>query len=160
MKLLTTVAALAVLLSASSAFAVDNKAYSGSTCKPSNSASPYNIFFPGFIQNTAAGTVNFDCPIIRDEVGGVTPFNVQVFVFDNSAALTLSCTARSIDPNGVIIGTFNANTGAPAFTGAATLSLTVNPTGAAVGNFYNLQCALPSGAQIRAYRVVENEQID
>jgi hypothetical protein len=87
----------AVILTSSSAWAVDGKVLPGASCEVSSSNLPYSIDARARLTNTAAGLSSFLCPVVRDSIGfGIA--DAKVWVIDQNPAANFFCTLNMQSP--------------------------------------------------------------
>ena len=155
-------AVCATLLPALSAgAAVDSKIYSGSTCKPGNSALGYILNSPGtnanYLQNYP-GRIGVMCPVVRDRVTTADPASVWVNIYDPSSADGLWCGFFASDSVGGTISYGSSTTG-NAFVGDQILSMST-PTGTNWWDSLTLVCNVDQNGKVYAYNVDESPQVD
>jgi hypothetical protein len=165
-KLFAVVTLLTLLWMPVLGLADDNKVYPGSACVPESSS----LYAEGgigtalgTIVNLTGETIAVNCPIIRDNTtntNGVRNVTVRVFIppqhFNLIQQGNTGCTVFSLDgfvdsaPGGVVTLAY-PNVGQLSLEFSGEHRVTVSfPLGQ-----YFLRCALPSGAAIVSYLVIE-----
>jgi hypothetical protein len=145
-----------VILTGSSALAIDGKILPGANCHVSSSNLTYSIDGRARLANTVAGLSTFVCPVVRDSIGfGIS--DAKVWVVDQSPAANFTCTLNMQSPLGG--AGFIAVTGS-AGAGAATQLLDFPALPSVADGYSFISCSAPGPSAgvlsyLASYRVDE-----
>jgi hypothetical protein len=147
-----------VVLTGSSAFAVDTKILPGASCQVTSSGLPYTIDALARIANPAVGLSSFSCPVVRDSIGFAIA-DAKVWVIDQNPAANFICTLNMQNPAAPAGGGFIAATSSGGF-GPVPQLLDFPGIPSVVNGYSFISCSAPgvSGgglSRLVAYRVDE-----
>jgi hypothetical protein len=146
---------LFALGSANSAFAVDEKVFSGNGCQPYFNTQVGDISAYSHKVYNANGTASrwVSCPITRDNISNTNGISLAYIRVNRSSATssTLSCYLHSRDSLGTLVDSDSAT-----FSGTGDASLYLNLASSANLGYYSLYCLLPPYSGIYSYRIDEN----
>lgn len=139
-----------------SAFAGDEKAYSGAICKAASATDAYKLdYSAGFsglgVKNTSASTVSIVCPVEVDSLTDTSGTGgIKVFWTASNQSHQIVCALKTLTPDGSVI---QAQFGSRIGTGPFVIP---NVTQDDRYGPYSLDCQLPAGGLLNSIWINEN----
>lgn len=139
-----------LLFSFSTMASEDTKVFPGSLCQAASSSNTVASDSDGSMRNAGTTTQNWNCPIVRDDVGdGDDPEYAEMSVTSG-----VTCTFRARSKSG---GSESSTASSTVGTTLAYASGSANIANTNTDGYYYFRCAVPAGGKVFSYRIDENE---